>query len=132
MNARPRHAIDRKMLRKLLPDAPGVYALYRSGAPVYVGKAKALGSRVPNNHLSRGPSMANSALRRNVAETLGIVVDANDIKTGGYRPTVDDAQTVNTWIDGCEFAWRSCDSEADAVALETAMKSEWLPRLTKR
>jgi len=48
---------------------------------VYVGKAKSLSSRLGKAHPGRGVSMTNSALRRNVAEHLGIAA-ANDIKTG--------------------------------------------------
>jgi hypothetical protein len=75
--------------------------------------------------------MTNSAFRRNVAEHLGIA-SANDIKERRYMPTSEDVLRVNEWIEPCEVAWIICPTHEDAVALETAMKHEWLPPLTKR
>lgn len=74
--------------------------------------------------------MTNSALRRNVAEHLGIAT-ANDIKTG--RPvTRAEADQVNAWLDSCEASWLVADSEAAALELEEAFKRDWLPPLTKQ
>jgi len=39
---------------------------------------------------------------------------------------------VRAWIVGCVVAWIECDSVAEAVQLESDMKDEWLPPLTKR
>jgi hypothetical protein len=76
-----------------------------------------------------GVAMTNSALRRNVAEHLGIA-SANDIKTG--RPvTRPEADRVNAWLDECEASWLVADDEAAAIALEGQFKREWLPPLTK-
>jgi hypothetical protein len=74
--------------------------------------------------------MTNSALRRNVAEHLGIAT-ANDIKTG--RPvTRAEADQVNAWLDSCEASWLVADSEAAALELEEAFKRDWLPPVTKQ
>jgi hypothetical protein len=114
-----------------IPLDPGVYALYRAGKPMYVGKAKSLQGRVWKNHSGRGRDMGTSAMRRNVAEHLGIAT-ANAIKEGLYRVSAEEAGRVRAWLDRCEIGWRKCPTEADAVALETAMKAEYLPPLTKR
>jgi hypothetical protein len=120
------------LLRKdVIPMSAGVYALYRGDKPQYIGKAKCLQSRVWKNHGGRGLGMETSAMRRNVAERLGIA-EAKDIKAGRHRITAKEAARVRAWLDGCEMTWRECSDEAAAKALETAMKREYLPPLTKR
>ncbi len=114
-----------------IPPSPGVYALYRRGRPMYVGKATSRQDRVWKNHSGRGTGMGTSALRRNVAEHLGIAT-AKDIKDRIYKVTDAEASRVRRWLDGCEIAWRECETEAAAKALETAMKAEYLPPLTKK
>lgn len=109
---------------------PGVYALYRDGAAMYVGKATSLRSRLWGCHLRTGKSMTNSAMRRNVAQFLDIA-SAADIKARRYLPTDDDARRVSDWIRECELAWIECESPADAVALESALKREFKPPLTR-
>jgi hypothetical protein len=74
--------------------------------------------------------MGTSALRRNVAEHLGIAT-ANDIKEKHYGVSAEEAKRVRTWLDRCEIAWRKCATEAAAVKLEKAMKREYMPPLTK-
>jgi excinuclease UvrABC nuclease subunit len=64
-----------------IPISAGVYALYREDKPTYVGKAKCLRDRVWKNHSGRGRGMDTSAMRRNVAEHLG-VAKAAAIKAG--------------------------------------------------
>lgn len=133
MHDRPRIAMT-TLRAEDLPDAdPGVYALYRAGRAVYVGVAEkqSLRGRFWGSHRGRGVSMTGSALRRNVAEHLNIATAA-DIKARRYRPTTEDARRVVEWVDGCEVAWIACDSPAQAVDLETAMKAERMPPLTKR
>jgi hypothetical protein len=114
-----------------IPTSAGVYSLYRKGMPMYVGKAKCLRDRVWKNHSGRGRGMGTSAMRRNVAEHLGIA-KAADIKEGRYRITAEEAARVRAWLDGCEIAWRECADEDAAKTLETDMKAEYLPPLTKR
>jgi hypothetical protein len=68
-------------------ESPGVYTLYRDGAPTYVGLAEkqSLRGRFWGSHRSRGVSMTGSALRRNVAEHLGIATAPRD-QEAGLRP----------------------------------------------
>lgn len=75
--------------------------------------------------------MTGSALRRNVAEHLGIAT-ARAIKKRDYRPTADDAHRVVKWIDGCEVAWIECATPRAAKDLEDEMKVEYKPPLTQR
>jgi len=96
-----------------------------------VGKAGSLHGGITDNHRSLGKSMTNSALRRNVAEALGVATAA-DIKSRHYRTTADDAARVTQWLNVCQIAWIECTDEAAAVSLETNMKLEWMPPLTKR
>jgi hypothetical protein len=125
----------RRSMRELhsqdLPTAAGVYALYCNGKRMYVGKAGSLRERIWKSHSSRGGSMRNSAMRRNVAEYLGIA-SADDIYHGAHKPAPAEVARVREWLDGCELAWVECPSEPAARALETEMKAEHLPPLTKR
>jgi hypothetical protein len=130
MDARPRASMA-ALSEADIPTSPGVYALYRHGERVYVGKATSLRARVWNNHSRQGVSMTNSALRRNVAERLGIASSA-DIKAGRYKPERPEANAVREWLDHCSVAWIECETEAAAVALEDGLKREFKPVLTKR
>jgi hypothetical protein len=114
-----------------LPTAPGVYGLYRGVDRVYVGKAASLRDRVWKNHSGRGASMGSSALRRNVAEHLGIA-SAADIKTRRYRPTEEDARRVREWLKGCDVAWIECADHQAAKDLERDMKAAHKPPLTRQ
>lgn len=129
MDARPRHS-PRDLARADVPTDAGVYAWYRQGAAIYVGKASSLQTRLWSNHLGRGPVMTNSAFRRNVAAHLQIA-SANDIKTGAYQLTPPELLEVRTFIEGCAVAWVPCGDAADAEDLERRMKHEWLPPLTR-
>jgi predicted GIY-YIG superfamily endonuclease len=120
----------RDLRRDAIPEAPGVYALYRDDVRMYVGKAKGLRDRVWKNHSGRGAVMTNSAMRRNVAEHLGIA-SANDIYKRLYQPTPDEVQAVRDWLDGCEIAWVERATNEEAKTLETRMKAEFKPPLTK-
>jgi hypothetical protein len=114
-----------------IPESPGVYALYRGGERMYVGKADCLRDRVWKNHSGRGAVMTGSAMRRNVAEHLGIATSA-DIKARRYQPTPDEMLAVRTWLDGCDIAWVECDNKNAAKDLEADFKAEYKPPLTKR
>src|SRR5688572_33134674 len=92
------------LTRADVPSAPGVYALYRQGGARYVGKASSLRSRFWGNHMSRSHDMTNSALRRNVAEHIGIASSA-DIKAGRHQPDEEELARVDGWIRQCEVAW---------------------------
>ena len=130
MDARPRISM-RKLAAADLPESPGVYALYRRGKRKYVGKASCLRNRVWKKHSGRGPVMTGSAMRRNVAEYLGIAT-ADDIKERRYQPTPAEVQAVRDWLDGCHIAWVECESAAAAKSLEDDFKREYMPPLTKR
>lgn len=107
-----------------------MYAFYRDGEAVYVGKAASLRARLWTNDLRRGASMTNSAFRRNVANELGIATAA-DIKSRRYVTTADDAARVTEWIAGCDLAWIECATELEAVRGEAELKVELKPRLTR-
>ena len=113
-----------------VPENPGCYALYRGRKRMYVGKADCLHNRVWKNHSGRAAVMTGSAMRRNVAEYLGIA-SANDIKQRRYQPTLTEVTSVRQWLDGCHIAWLICATKAEARTLETALKDEYLPLLTK-
>ena len=129
MDAAARHRVPH-LRRRDIPTSPGVYALYRDGERMYVGKATSLQSRVGGQHGGQGASMTNSALRRNVCDLLGIAAAA-DAKARGYRTTTTDAARVTEWLSGCEFAWIECASPAEALELETAMRVEFKPPLNR-
>lgn len=114
-----------------IPMASGVYALFRDGEPMYVGKADSLQDRIWKNHSGRGAVMTGSALRRNVAEHLDIA-SAADIKSRRYMPTSAEVMAVRDWLDGCEIAWIECQSKPAAESLERDLKGEFMPPLTKR
>lgn len=128
MNARPRHRA-RDLQRREIPGVSGVYAWYDRGQAMYVGKGVPLRNRV-GTHLGRGGSMAGSAFKRNVAESLGFSTPAL-IKSGAYRLSDDEFARLYTFLDEFEVAWITCDGPAEALALERAMKREWKPPLTK-
>jgi excinuclease UvrABC nuclease subunit len=117
-----------ELQRSDIPTSPGVYALYRGGERMYVGKATSLQARVGGQHGGKGASMTNSALRRNVCQLLGIA-SAADIKARRYLTTRADADRVTEWLSGCTFAWIECATPADALALETRMRAEFKPPL---
>lgn len=129
MNARPRRS-PRDLVKADIPTDPGVYAWYRDGDAIYVGKADVLQRRLWSNHLGRGRVMTGSAFRRNVAQLLGIAT-ASEIKRRNYQPTDDEVRAVRDFIEGCEVAWIVCDSSQTASKLESDMKDECRPPLTK-
>src|SRR5215208_4441451 len=130
LDAVPRHLAQR-LTKQDVPALPGVYAWYRDGTPIYVGKADSLVRRVWAQHLGGSKSVRSSAFRRNVAEHLGIA-SANAIYTGRYRLSEEELATVRAWVRGCELAWMTCDTEAAAAAAEVNLKAERLPQLTRR
>ncbi len=113
-----------------IPKEPGVYAWFREGLPIYVGKASSLRRRVGGNHLGKGVCLTGSAFRRNVAEHLGIATSA-DIKAKRREISRKEADAIGIWISNCQVTWIVCDSEFDACSLEDRMKQEYQPPLTK-
>jgi hypothetical protein len=90
-----------------------VRALFDAQA-VYVGKGKSLRQRVWTNHRGKGQSLRSSAFRRNVAEHLGIA-SANAIETGLYRPTPEEVRRVWEWLERCDVAWATSQTETEAI-----------------
>ena len=120
MNAQPRRPAS---ALGVIPTSPGVYALYRDGAQDYVGKAERRGlrRRIGDHTKRSSASMTKSAMRRNVAEHLGIATPA-DIYNKQYVLTADEANRVGDWISEGEFAWIECSTPAEAEALENALE----------
>ncbi len=129
MHSRPRRRAT-TIHRHTVPTEPGAYAWYLGPDPVYVGKADDLRARVWGQHLSKAPALGSSAFRRNVAEHLGIAA-AQEITSGAYKASRDDLDQIREFIESCELAWLVTETPDAAVALETALKQEWTPPLTK-
>lgn len=133
MNSQPRRSAS-TLSKDRVPATPGVYAWYRDGEAIYVGRAVGAGGlrgRVWKEHLDTGNDLSRSSFRRNVCEHLGIAATSRT----RLRPTVMETREVaqvNEWIRQCEVAWISCSSDGDAIELEDRMKHEWKPLLTKR
>lgn len=113
-----------------IPGKPGVYAWYRMGRAVYVGKADDLRDRVWSRHLGQSRTVGTSAFRRNVAEHLGFASSA-DIKAKRVRLTPVQLAAMRKWIEGCRVTWVECPSASAAIRAEIALKAEWMPPLTK-
>ncbi len=115
-----------------VPAEPGVFALYRNGAAVFLGRAPADGGlreRVYDRHLATGPDLTASAFRRNVATRLK-VADVEEVRS---RPlTKAEVSRVNRWVAGCDVAWLTCADDDEATTLEHQLKAEFRPPLTKR
>ncbi len=128
MDARERRTVP--LEKSNVPEVPGVYALYRDGQRMYLGKATSLRTRL-GQHGGRGKSMRNSTLRRTICELLGIA-KASDIYQGRYATTLSDARSVTDWFTaGGAFAWVECESPAAAAELEKAMLREFKPPLNR-
>jgi len=130
MDTRPRTSMC-DLAASDLPEEPGVYALYRGQERMYVGKADCLRDRVWKAHSGRGAVMTGSAMRRNVADHLGIATAA-DIKARRYQPNPDEVRAVREWLDGCDITWLECESATAAEGLEDDLKAEHKPPLTKQ
>jgi len=133
MHVQPGHPVAQVDTSKV-PTAPGVYAFYRDGQPVYVGRAIASGGlqrRLKTQHLKTVNDLSWSAFRRNVAERLGI---APSTVTKRRPPQLTEAQvaSINEWVAACELRWIACATESEATQLEIDLKHERKPPLTKR
>lgn len=132
MDAQPRHPVPR-VRPEVVPKSYGVYAFYRDGDRIYVGRAIAAGGlrkRLCGMHLLIGPDASWSAFRRNVAETQGVPTSVTRVH--GDTLSVAQLERLNEWVAGCEVAWIECRSAEEATALEVSMKAEYKPPLTKR
>jgi hypothetical protein len=129
MDAAPRRHAS-AVTREFIPIEPGVYAWYRDGERIYVGKADSLRARVFGSHLSASRSLTGSAFRRNVAEHLGIA-SSGRIKSRTVVLAEEQLAAVSAWIMSCKVAWLTCATKDEAVELETRLKAEFKPPLTK-
>jgi hypothetical protein len=114
-----------------LPSTPGVYVFYRDGVRTYVGATRDLLRRVHAEHLSTSASLQNSALRRSVAEHLGIA-SASDIRERRRQLTSAELDQITSWLQGCDVGWRETETETDAQQLAAELKNELLPPLNSR
>lgn len=131
-NARPRRHAG-TLQREDVPGAPGVYAFYRDGIPVYVGRAlgrDGLRGRLLGNHLRTTPDLSRSTLRRSVAAELGVATRA-EAAARPARRTREQVEPVNDWLAACEVAWVERATALQAAELEEALRVEWMPRLNK-
>lgn len=115
-----------------VPADPGVFAVYRRGEAMFLGRAPADGGlreRVHDRHLATGPDLTASAFRRNVATRLK-VADVDEVRSRPLTP--DEVTRVNRWVAGCDVAWLTCADDDEATTLESALKAEFRPPLTKR
>lgn len=119
-----------ELRRSDVPEVPGVYAFYLGRDPVYVGMAKGLRERVWGDHMSQSKSMRTSSLRRNIAEQFG-VASARDIYAKRHRCSPEELALTRARLEEFEVAWIETESAKEAEDLETEMKAEWMPPLTK-
>ena len=113
--------------RSEIPRSPGVYAWFRDGECVYVGKASNLRRRI-GTHLSTSLDLSRSTLRASVAvTTLGITR-----KHARSRPTVmtpEQIAVVTAWFAAAEVNWLECKTRDEAHSLEGRLRKSWMPSL---
>ena len=121
----PRAVASREHVRTA-PREPGVYIWFREDEPVYLGKAAILRDRL-GTHRRTSTSPSKSTLRA----TVGAMVTGQPRKTlrekGRYVEA--EAQVIDTYLDGCELAWVTTATPADAALLERSLINEWRPPL---
>ena len=123
----------RQVEAKAIPVGPGVYAWFRSGEPVYAGKASGAGGLRDRlgKHLGVGLDLSRSSLRRNVAEHL-LNVPTADSRRRPSIMTSDQVSSIDAWNPRLEVSWLALPTPADAVAFERELLREWMPPLSKR
>lgn len=106
-----------------------MYAWFRNGQCIYVGKASDLRQRL-GTHLRTSADLSRSTLRATVAaRELGI-----SRATARARPSVvtpDQVAVVNRWLAGCDIAWITCPSAPAADELERLLRRERRPVLNR-
>lgn len=121
---RPRRPAS-EVRRADIPDRPGVYAWFRDGDCVYLGKASDLRSRL-STHLGTSLDLSRSTLRSWVAVRE---LDMTRERTR-RRPTImtsEQVAVVTSWIRGCDLAWVTAESKEEAAALESKLLTAWRP-----
>lgn len=112
-----------------LSGAPGIYAWWRDGEPLYLGEGVNLRKRL-KKHLRRTPgSVRTSTFKRSVAAELGIATRA-ELGKGGTR-VLDETELdqVLGYLYGCEVSWALAATKADARRIERALLAEYRPPL---
>ena len=98
---------------------------------VYVGTATSLRGRLWSKHLGGGMSLAGSSLRRNVCELLYGIPPSITSNPNRQKVTRDQADAIRAWLLGCELAWQTRETPADAGALETRLRTAYMPPLNR-
>jgi hypothetical protein len=112
-----------------VPRDPGVYAWFRDGRCVYVGKASSLRRRL-STHVRTSPDLSRSTLRATVAVRELTITRA----TARARPSVitpEQASVINRWLEECDIAWVTCTSPRTADELERLLRRERMPELNR-
>lgn len=113
-----------------IPRDPGVYAWFRDGNCVYLGKASSLRSRL-STHLATSLDLSRSTLRSWVAvRELGLERTYTRRRPSVMTP--DQVRVVTAWIHSCELAWVETDSAVSAAALESALLKHWRPPINAK
>ena len=124
MLTQPRHSAS-VVQRRDLPEDPGVYAWFRGGECVYLGKASNLRSSL-GTHLGTSLDLSRSTLRSWVAvRELHLAREYMR-----RRPTVmtnEQVAIVTQWIRSCDFTWIISASGAEAATLEAKLLAAWRP-----
>lgn len=126
--ARPRHP-NSTLSRADIPTSPGVYAWFKQGSCVYVGKATDLRSRL-SRHRSTSLDLSRSTLRASVA-VLELGVTRHHAR---LRPTVmtrEQVATITAWFNSADVAWIECPTPAEASSLEDRLRAAWMPPLNR-
>lgn len=132
MDRRDRYRLNGMFDIGFLPSGPATYAVYRDEQRVYTGETGNLAARVGKHHLGRSPSsIKQSALRRNLAEHLGIA-KAEDLKSGQVMMNDQQRDQLHEWLASCEIAWVEHDDKAAARAHERDLLREFAPVLNRR
>lgn len=126
MLVRPRHR-NADLARSDLPAAPGVYAWFKDGSCVYVGKATDLQNRL-SRHRSTSLDLSRSTLRASVA-VAELGVTRQHARSRPSVMTPEQIAVVTAWFRIAEVAWIECPTPADASKLEDGLRSAWLPPL---
>ncbi len=119
------------LLRRDVPEQPGVYLWRQGGQVQYVGKATSLQSRLWGSHLGRGVTLSGSSLRRNVCELLFGIAPAVTARPDPRPVTRDQADAIAGWLRACELSWWECDTSAAAAEVEGRLRLAWLPPLNR-
>lgn len=121
-----------ELKRSQVPAEPGVYAIYKDGARVYVGRAcgrNGLQGRL-GTHYSRGVGLRRTGFRRNVATYLGIDV-AGEIDADAELIAQADAKRIRAWIESCQVTWIVFATREEARHAEDLLKIEYRPPLAE-